>query len=159
MRFKHYWTATFAVTAALITATAPAASASTAHAGTLGKFNTTTIDLATSTGTSVAVMRVLDQSDCPIHWFCIWEWPQYSGAGTRYTGAGTKELGDYGWRDMVSSVYNRTGGTVTLVDSRSFLESDKTLAVYAGSLIPDLGKVSYPGGGTWNNKVDKIKLG
>ncbi|MGW0811226.1 peptidase inhibitor family I36 protein [Nonomuraea sp. NPDC002799] len=142
MRLKYRWTATFAVTAALAMAGTTSVSASTAQAET-----------------STAIMRVLDLSDCPIHWVCIWEWPQYSGAGTRYNGAGTKELGDYGWRDMVSSVYNRTGGTVTLVDSRSFLESDKTLAVHAGSLIPDLGKVSYPGGGTWNNKVDKIKLG
>ncbi|WP_406312935.1 peptidase inhibitor family I36 protein [Streptosporangium sp. NBC_01639] len=142
MRLKNRWTATFAVAAALTMAGTMSASASTAQAET-----------------STAIMRVRDLSDCPVHWVCIWEWPQYSGAGTRYIGAGTRNLGDYDWRDRVSSVYNRTDATVTLVDSRSFLESDKTLAVHAGSLIPDLGNVSYPGGGTWNNKVDKIELG
>ncbi|MFI7452771.1 peptidase inhibitor family I36 protein [Nonomuraea sp. NPDC049714] len=143
MRYKRYTTAVFAATvAAIITApmTSPASASTTMK--------------AQSASASAVIMR--DASDCPDGWVCVWEWIGYEGAGKRWREAGRHNLGDVGWRDRITSIWNRTDVLVGMVNSRSWPQGDEILPVGPGGYYYDLGTERYPGGGTWNNKIDRI---
>ncbi|WP_187414109.1 peptidase inhibitor family I36 protein [Nonomuraea sp. PA05] len=143
MRFKRYTTALLTAVAGAAMLTTPA----TAEAVT------------GPTPQTSGVVVVADLSECTPGWLCVWEYPNRQGDRYSRKSAGTMELGGVGWRDRISSVWNRRNASVTLVDSRSGVVPDVTLPVPAGQLIPDLGDVKYLSNlADWNNKVDKIIL-
>ncbi|WP_170177855.1 peptidase inhibitor family I36 protein [Thermomonospora umbrina] len=101
-------------------------------------------------------MRTL--SDCVNGWLCVWEWPEYSGAARSFRGTGVYNLGDIGWRDRISSIWNRTNVTVVTFDSRTYPVRDRVLYVDPSEAYRDLSHEPHDGGGSWNNKIDKIGI-
>ncbi len=108
-------------------------------------------------GRRTKAIKSLAWSDCPSGYACLWEHINYEGRRLQWRDPGIKNLADWGFRDQASSVNNRRQGGLELVDFRG-LQIDPILFVRAGQYVSDLTRVAYPYGGTWNDKVDRIKL-
>lgn len=102
---------------------------------------------------------------CPRGWACIWEHRDYnaaqSGRMLKFRDAGPKQgLGQYGFRDMASSVRNRLPGDATfkLTDYKTFWY-DQNLTYRSGSRDPHFfDNPDYADGGHWNDKADAVTI-
>ncbi len=96
-------------------------------------------------------------SDCPSGWACLWEDINFSGLLLRWSEPGTKYLSDWSFRDRASSAcVFRNGGDLTLYDDRT-LQPDPSVYLWNGNCY-NLTSLSYPYGGSWNDKADYIVL-
>ncbi|WP_221358710.1 peptidase inhibitor family I36 protein [Streptomyces beigongshangae] len=96
-------------------------------------------------------------SDCAPGRFCIWAWPNYDSDGLwRWRiGAGTWQLQEGDIMNEGSSAYNHRSGTVWMIDSAC---PDYVLVAEPGSVESDFSDLPRSCGGTWNNRVDKVRL-
>ncbi|MFD9819406.1 peptidase inhibitor family I36 protein [Streptomyces violascens] len=113
------------------------------------------------------VARAGKVQDCSADYWCLYDGPNYSGPHLQFFDPGTKELSDWGFRDRVSSVYRIivnypvNYGGAHLIDYRSWPVADRDISLTGGYLeddFPDLSRLSYPGGGNWDNKADAVKV-
>ncbi|MFJ7077672.1 peptidase inhibitor family I36 protein [Streptomyces sp. NPDC098781] len=114
---------------------------------------------------AAAKFRASDPRDnCAADYWCLYQDANYKGRRLQFSSSGKKNLGDYGFRDKLSSVYYWVGrwplnyGTATIWDSRSWPLNDRQR-----DLIPPHGwsnfkNMDYPGGGNWDNKVDVFQV-
>lgn len=99
-------------------------------------------------------------ADCPWGWVCLWEWTNFNSGGRmlKWSQSGTKNLGDWDFRDQASSAcVSRDQGGARADDWRT-LQPDPSLYLGAGYCYEDFGKISYPYGGNWNNKADSLTM-
>jgi hypothetical protein len=97
-------------------------------------------------------------SDCAYRWVCLWQDAAYTGRILRWSAPGTKNLGDWNFRDKASSACNNKAiGGAELDDLRTGLP-DPMMFVGVGSCVKDFSKVDYPYGGSWNDKADKLSI-
>lgn len=97
-------------------------------------------------------------SDCKDGRLCLWDNRQYKQRMVSFVRAGTYHLEDLDppFHDRANSVANKRQSYVELVDTRSWPVADREYRLKPGGRIPDLGQLVYPGGGNWNNKIDKV---
>ncbi|MFC7327085.1 peptidase inhibitor family I36 protein [Marinactinospora rubrisoli] len=113
---------------------------------------------ATGLGPAHSEIGTRDLYDCPAGWVCIWDNRAYAGRRLQWSAPGTKNLADWDFRDRANSAANRrVQYGAALIDVRT-LQPDRTLLVGAGVGLGDLGALSYPGGGNWNNKADRVEI-
>ncbi|GHF91983.1 peptidase inhibitor family I36 protein [Streptomyces filamentosus] len=96
-------------------------------------------------------------TDCAYGWVCFWEHSDYTGRRLQWSAKGTKNFGDWGFRDQASAAcVKRDMQGVLAYDART-LQMDPFMAL--GNLgCYKFPNASYPGGGTWNDKVDYIEM-
>jgi hypothetical protein len=99
-----------------------------------------------------------DLRDCLVGTLCLWENTHFTGRYVLFQRAGTYNMADYhgGFRDKISSFHNDRNAGMTLVDFRSGIISDRKIDYPGKVVVPNLGSVSYPDGGSWNNKTDRV---
>lgn len=96
-------------------------------------------------------------TDCPEGWVCLWQFAGAEGRRLQWSAVGTKDLDDWGFRDKATGAMNRRiQYGFELTDERSFMP-DPHMYIPAGSYV-NLSKESYPFGGTWDNRVDKVAV-
>ncbi|MEV8077428.1 peptidase inhibitor family I36 protein [Streptomyces pseudogriseolus] len=96
-------------------------------------------------------------TDCYEGWVCLWEHSNYTGRRLQWSASGTKQLGDWDFRDKASAgCVNRIQGGVLAYDARTGLP-DPYMALGAGHCYK-FSSASYPTGGTFNDKVDYIEM-
>jgi hypothetical protein len=95
--------------------------------------------------------------DCVYGWVCLWQDDNYKGRRLQWSAPGTKKLADWNFRDKASSgAVNRVQGGVECVDYRTGLPDPRMFLGAGGAYrFPT---VDYPYGGTWNDRVDEIKM-
>ncbi|MGW8850635.1 peptidase inhibitor family I36 protein [Streptomyces xiamenensis] len=104
------------------------------------------------------VIQPMASSDCPWGWVCLWELKSYSGRMLMWSQPGTKNLGDWNFRDKASSAcVKRYQGGVEVHDWRSLMP-DPWMVLGASYCYADFSKISYPYGGNWDNKADSIRM-
>ncbi|MFC7900273.1 peptidase inhibitor family I36 protein [Streptomyces griseoincarnatus] len=120
---------------------------------------------AAARGTSGNVASVKDggefgpmaSSDCYQGWVCLWEHSNFTGRRLQWSASGTKQLGDWDFRDKASSgCVTRYQGGVLAYDARTGLP-DPYMALAARHCY-NFSSASYPTGGTFNDKVDYIEM-
>ncbi|MFF0561948.1 peptidase inhibitor family I36 protein [Streptomyces sp. NPDC004266] len=96
-------------------------------------------------------------TDCAYGWVCLWEHSDYTGRRLQWSAKGTKQLGDWGFRDQASAgCVNRDMQGALVYDARTGLP-DPYMAL--GNLgCYKFPNVSYPTGGTWNDKADYMEM-
>ncbi|MFI1012289.1 peptidase inhibitor family I36 protein [Streptomyces sp. NPDC020965] len=95
--------------------------------------------------------------DCRSPFVCLWEHSNFTGRRLQWSSAGTKQLGDWGFRDKASSgCVNRIQGGASVYDARTALP-DPYMSL-ANLYCYDFTRANYPTGGNWNDKADYIKL-
>jgi hypothetical protein len=97
--------------------------------------------------------------DCRKGSFCLWDNRNYQAAGVELRSSGYHDLADHGFRDRANSVYNYRDSKSRFIDRRSEPISDREYTINANGKLWDLGQITYPGGGNWNNKIDEVVLG
>src|SRR4051812_35208325 len=71
------------------------------------------------------------RSNCAAGYWCLYQDPDYKGRRLQFSSSGKKHLGDYGFRDKLSSVCCWVGqwsinhGYATVWDSRSWPPDDR----------------------------------
>ncbi|MET9443098.1 peptidase inhibitor family I36 protein [Streptomyces sp. NPDC006610] len=96
-------------------------------------------------------------SDCAWGWVCLWEHSNFTGRRLQWSADGTKQLGDWDFRDQASSgCVRRDQGGALVYDARTGLP-DPYMAL-ANPHCYDFTTASYPTGGTFNDKADYIKI-
>ena len=96
-------------------------------------------------------------TDCPSGYLCLWEDVNFQGRMLRFRDSGVQDLGKWRFKDKTSSAYNKTGRPVQLINTY-YLRND-IFPLSANHYSALLTTYPAPGGGTWNDKVDKIKIG
>ncbi|MEU9882511.1 peptidase inhibitor family I36 protein [Streptomyces phaeochromogenes] len=95
--------------------------------------------------------------DCSFGWVCLWEHGEFTGRRLQWSAKGTKQLGDWDFRDKASSgCVNRNQGGVSVYDARTGLP-DPYMVLGVGYCYK-FSTASYPTGGTFNDKADYIKM-
>ncbi|MEV7445431.1 hypothetical protein AB0O22_30590 [Streptomyces sp. NPDC091204] len=87
-------------------------------------------------------------------WADIW----YYGRQLTFYSDGSKNLGDYSFRDQASSTCNNdeTGG-MSLYDWRTGMP-DPSIITGLGGCLGNLHSYSYPYGGNWGDKADELTM-
>ncbi|MFH9867503.1 peptidase inhibitor family I36 protein [Streptomyces lydicus] len=100
---------------------------------------------------------------CIEDYWCLFENPNYQGRVLRFSSDGKHDLGEYGFRDKLSSVYYQVlrwttnYGTARLWDYRSWPLHDRQRDLVSLH-HPSLANLEYPDGGNWNDKVDNFEV-
>ncbi|MCB5169820.1 peptidase inhibitor family I36 protein [Streptomyces bambusae] len=95
---------------------------------------------------------------CSYGWVCVYEHSNYGGRKLQWSQDGTKTLGQYGFRDQVTSSCNNDEiGGMGLVDYRDNM-IDPEVINGLGGCLSNLTNVDYPGWGTgsWNDRADAL---
>ncbi|MCZ9351309.1 peptidase inhibitor family I36 protein [Streptomyces mutabilis] len=96
-------------------------------------------------------------SDCVYGWVCLWEHSDYTGRRLQWTAKGTKQLGDWDFRDKASAgCVKRDQGGVSVYDARTGLPDPYMVLTNGGCY--KFSTASYPTGGTFNDKADYITM-
>ncbi|MDC0766089.1 peptidase inhibitor family I36 protein [Streptomyces sp. HD] len=110
-------------------------------------------------------LRAADPRDnCAADYWCLYQDANYKGRRLQFSSSGKKDLGDYGFRDKLSSVYYWVGrwslnyGTATIWDSRSWPLHDRERELVPPHGWANFKNMDYPGGGNWDNKVDVFQV-
>lgn len=116
-----------------------------------------------STKKSAAALAGPDS--CTPDYWCLYDGKNFTGRHLQFFDPGTKNLGSYDFRDTVSSIYRNVWkyplnyGGARLIDSRSWPVSDRVIGFTdEEASYPDLSRLSYPGGGNWDNKADLVEI-
>ncbi|MFJ7903897.1 peptidase inhibitor family I36 protein [Streptomyces sp. NPDC096198] len=102
--------------------------------------------------------------NCDADYWCLYQDANYKGRRLQFSSDGKKNLGDYGFRDRLSSVFYWVGrwtinyGTAKLWDSRSWPLDDRQRDLIPPQGWSNLQDLPYPGGGNWNDKVDVFEI-
>lgn len=93
------------------------------------------------------------RSECAPTWICIWDHINYTGRRLQFRDRGTKHLGDWGFRDRVSSFAHHKGTSLQakLIDQRTGLP-DGYLYIENNNGYPDLRSWGF------NDKADKLQV-
>ncbi|MEW1675394.1 peptidase inhibitor family I36 protein [Streptomyces noursei] len=100
---------------------------------------------------------------CIADYWCLFENANYTGRVLRFSSDGKHDLGEYGFRDKLSSVYywvvrwTVNYGTARIWDYRSGLLYDRQRDLVSLQ-HPNLANYAYPDGGNWDNKVDNFEV-
>ncbi|MEU0032180.1 peptidase inhibitor family I36 protein [Streptomyces sp. NPDC006335] len=101
---------------------------------------------------------------CAADYWCLFQDANYGGRRLQFSSSGKKNLGDYGFRDKLSSVFYWVGrwsinyGTATIWDSRSWPLHDRERELIPPHGWANFKNMDYPGGGNWNDKVDVFQV-
>ncbi|MGW0499511.1 peptidase inhibitor family I36 protein [Streptomyces sp. NPDC003007] len=101
---------------------------------------------------------------CAADYWCLFQDANYNGRRLQFSSSGKKNLGDYGFRDKLSSVYYWVGrwavnyGGATIWDWRSGLLHDRQRYLDPPHGWANFKNMAYPGGGNWNDKVDVFQV-
>ncbi|WP_282797757.1 peptidase inhibitor family I36 protein [Streptomyces sp. CC224B] len=106
---------------------------------------------------------------CVVDYWCLYQHAKYKGKILRFAESGKKKLSNWGMGNKLSSVYYQVRlwdlnyGDARVIDSRSWPVSDRVVTLSAGSDIrpakyPNFKRLSYPGGGNWNDKADYFQV-
>ncbi|MFF3416949.1 peptidase inhibitor family I36 protein [Streptomyces sp. NPDC002698] len=104
------------------------------------------------------------RDNCASDYWCLYQDPNYKGRRLQFSSSGKKNLGDYGFRDKLSSVYYWVArwplnyGYATIWDSRSGLLHDRQRDLEPPHGWSNFKNMDYPGGGNWNDKVDAFEV-
>ncbi|GAA3832282.1 hypothetical protein GCM10022403_076790 [Streptomyces coacervatus] len=104
------------------------------------------------------------RDNCTSDYWCLYADANFKGRRLQFTSDGKKNLGDYGFRDELSSVYYWVArwplnyGTARLWDSRSWPLHDRQRDLIPPGGWANLRNLDYPGGGDWNDKVDVFEV-
>ncbi|WP_329304656.1 peptidase inhibitor family I36 protein [Streptomyces anulatus] len=95
--------------------------------------------------------------DCGPGWVCLWEHSNYTGRRLQWSAGGTKQLGNWDFRDKASSgCVNRDQFGALAYDARTALPDP--YMVLAARYCYKFTEASYPTGGSFNDKVDYIDM-
>lgn len=95
--------------------------------------------------------------DCLYRWVCLWEHSNFTGRRLQWQAGGTKQLSTWDFRDKASAAcVNRDQGGLLAYDART-AQPDPYMALGVGYCYKFTDS-SYPYGGTFNDKVDYIKM-
>ncbi|KAI8918432.1 hypothetical protein DFJ77DRAFT_294149 [Powellomyces hirtus] len=104
---------------------------------------------ATLTGRAVQHLDARAPSSCGSGWGCIYDSTNYGGRKLQWRDRGVHNLGDWGFSDKTSSVYNNRGGSIKLTNVRGLRpDINKTYAARTG----------YASLGDFSNTADRITL-
>jgi hypothetical protein len=132
------------------------------------KPNTTLTVPAQDGGTTV--MKAAASTDCPYEYLCMWVHTQRQGARLTLYFCGDAELknyywgnrGQYSYRDNVSSIWNNQsppGGIVSyFYDFNSLGGTILVGTLRSGNYLLDLTLDRALYGGTWNDRIDKVRV-
>ncbi|WCN07403.1 peptidase inhibitor family I36 protein [Streptomyces sp. M92] len=96
-------------------------------------------------------------SDCAYGWVCLWEHSDFTGRRLQWSAKGTKQLGDWDFRDKASAgCVQRDQGGVSVYDARTGLPDP--YMVLTNGYCYKFSTASYPTGGTFNDKADYITM-
>ncbi|MGW7303462.1 peptidase inhibitor family I36 protein [Streptomyces sp. NPDC054829] len=104
------------------------------------------------------------RDNCAPDYWCLYQHADYKGRRLQFSSSGKKKLGDYGFRDKLSSVYYWVGrwsinyGHATIWDWRSGLLHDRQRNLLPPHGWANFKNMPYPGGGNWNDKVDVFEV-
>ncbi|MEU5084255.1 MULTISPECIES: peptidase inhibitor family I36 protein [Streptomyces] len=104
------------------------------------------------------------RDNCAADYWCLYQDANYKGRKLQFSSDGKKNLGDYGFRDKLSSVFYWVGqwslnyGDATIWDSRSWPLDDRQRQLEPPKGWPNFQNLPYPGGGNWNDKVDTFEV-
>ncbi|MGX2996141.1 peptidase inhibitor family I36 protein [Streptomyces sp. JNUCC 64] len=104
----------------------------------------------------------------PDYW-CLYSDADYKAKILRFSSDGQKKLKDWGMQNALSSVYYQVAqwsinyGDAQIIDWRSWPVADRVRRLDAGGAgnpgrYPNFKSLDYPGGGTWNDKVDVFEV-
>ncbi|WP_369366537.1 peptidase inhibitor family I36 protein [Streptomyces sp. CG4] len=112
-----------------------------------------------------STLRASDpRGNCAADYWCLYQDANYRGRRLQFSSSGKKNLGDYGFRDKLSSVYYWVGrwtinyGYAKIWDSRSGLLHDRQRDLLPPHGWANFKNMAYPGGGNWNDKVDVFEV-
>ncbi|MFF8784529.1 peptidase inhibitor family I36 protein [Streptomyces sp. NPDC015125] len=100
---------------------------------------------------------------CIEDYWCLFENPNYAGRVLRFSSDGKHDLGEWGFRDKLSSVYYQVlrwptnYGIARLWDYRSWPLHDRQRDLISHR-HPSMANLDYPDGGNWNDKVDSFEV-
>ncbi|EGX60837.1 hypothetical protein SZN_05267 [Streptomyces zinciresistens K42] len=95
--------------------------------------------------------------DCVYGWVCLWENGDFTGRRLQWSAKGTKQLGDWDFRDKASAgCVNRNLGGALVHDARTGLP-DPYMALANGYCYKFI-DTSYPTGGSFNDKADYLEM-
>ncbi|MEU5160493.1 peptidase inhibitor family I36 protein [Streptomyces sp. NPDC020875] len=95
--------------------------------------------------------------DCAFGWVCLWEHSDFTGRRLQWSAKGTKQLGDWNFRDKASAgCVNRSIGGALVYDARTAMP-DPYFSMHVGYCY-DFTSGSYPTGGNWNDKADYMEM-
>ncbi|WP_042169029.1 peptidase inhibitor family I36 protein [Streptomyces sp. NBRC 110035] len=96
-------------------------------------------------------------SDCTYGWVCLWEHSHFKGRRLQWSAKGTKQLGDWDFRDKAGSgCVNRAQSGVLVHDARTGLPDP--YVVMTNGYCYNFSTAGYPTGGAFNDKADCIKM-
>ena len=96
-------------------------------------------------------------TDCYQGCVCLWEHSDYTGRRLQWSASGTKQFGDWDFRDKAGSgCVTRYQGGVLAYDARTGLPDP--YMTLAARYCCKFSTASYPTGGTFNDKVDYITM-
>ncbi|MFE2536326.1 peptidase inhibitor family I36 protein [Streptomyces sp. NPDC059371] len=104
------------------------------------------------------------RDNCASDYWCLYQDANYKGRRLQFSSSGKKNLGDYGFRDKLSSVYYWVArwplnyGFATIWDSRSGVLHDRQRELEPPHGWANFKNMDYPGGGNWNDKVDVFQV-
>ncbi|MEU0688356.1 peptidase inhibitor family I36 protein [Streptomyces uncialis] len=118
---------------------------------------------------ALAGLRARLPDRCLSDYWCLYRDADYKGKILRFSSDGQKNLKDWGMGNALSSVYYRVVqwslnyGDAKVTDWRSWPVEDRVRRLDAGyvgtpSRYPNFKALDYPGGGTWNDKVDVFEV-
>ncbi|MFD7553338.1 hypothetical protein ACFV9E_02225 [Streptomyces sp. NPDC059835] len=112
-----------------------------------------------ATAGAMAVQVDGDGSGCtPYGAVRLWEHTWYYGRQLTFYSDGSKNLGDYTFRDQTSSICNNDeSGGAALYDWRTGMPDPQIITGWVGCL-GNLHSYSYPYGGDWGDKADELTM-
>jgi hypothetical protein len=102
--------------------------------------------------------QTMASGDCPSGWVCLWESGNYAGRRLQWSASGTKKLADWDFRDKASAAFaRRPQGGIECIDYRTG-QPDPHLFLAVATYYPELVRISHVYGGSWNDKIDEIRI-
>jgi hypothetical protein len=121
-----------------------------------------TMTVPTQDGRQVVVSAA--DTSCAYQFLCVWEHVWRGGAKLAFYYCNWVWLGDYwlnvnnNWRDDISSIWNnQSGGAVSYFYNVKYGGYDLIGTLSAGNYLMDLTRDRARDGGTWNDRIDRLK--
>ncbi|MEW1638822.1 peptidase inhibitor family I36 protein [Streptomyces sp. NPDC093801] len=95
---------------------------------------------------------------CGFGWTCLWQDAGWYGRKLQWSADGSKNLGDWSFRDKASSTCNNDEiGGMGLYDWRTGMP-DPEIITALGYCLKNLHVYGYPYGGNWGDKADELVM-